>query len=66
MPDAKINDIGVYAIGDFQLSENLILTSGIRYDYRNMRSFPLETANTDRFEVDNTYSNVNGSCGYHL
>jgi len=63
MPDAKINDIGVYAIGDFQLSENLTLTSGIRYDYRNMRSFPLETANTDRFEVDNTYSNVNGSLG---
>lgn len=63
MPDAKINDIGIYAIGDFQLAENLILTSGIRYDYRNMKSFPLETTNTDRFEVDNTYSNVNGSLG---
>lgn len=63
MPDAKINDIGIYAISDFQLSENLILTSGVRYDYRNMRSFPTETANTDRFEVDNTYSNVNGSLG---
>jgi iron complex outermembrane recepter protein len=68
MPDAKINDVGVYAIGDFQLAENLTLTSGIRYDYRNMRSFPTETANTDRFEVDNTYNNVNGSLGitYHV
>lgn len=63
MPDADINDIGIYAIGDFQLSENLILTSGLRYDYRNMQSFPIATTNTDRFEIDNTYNSVNGSLG---
>jgi iron complex outermembrane receptor protein len=63
MPDAKINDIGLYVIDDFQLSENVILTSGLRYDYRNMKSFPLVTANTDRFEVDNTYNSINGSLG---
>jgi iron complex outermembrane receptor protein len=63
MPDAKINDIGLYAIGDFKLSENLTLTSGLRYDYRNMKSFPVATANTDRFEINNTYNNVNGSLG---
>jgi iron complex outermembrane receptor protein len=63
MPDAEINDIGLYTIGDFQLSENLILTSGLRYDYRNMKSFPVATTNTDRFEVDNTYNSVNGSLG---
>jgi iron complex outermembrane receptor protein len=63
MPDAEINDIGLYTIGDFQLSENLILTSGLRYDYRNMKSFPVATNNTDRFEVDNTYNSVNGSLG---
>lgn len=63
MPDADINDIGIYAIGDFQLSENLILTSGLRYDYRNMQSFPVATTNTDRFEIDNTYNSVNGSLG---
>jgi hypothetical protein len=40
MPDAKINDIGLYAIGDFKLAENLTLTTGLRYDYRNMKSFP--------------------------
>ena len=63
MPDAEVNDIGLYAIGDFQLSENLTLTSGLRYDYRNMQSFPVATANTDRFEVDNTYNSINGSLG---
>lgn len=63
MPDAKINDIGLYVIDDFQLSENLSLTSGLRYDYRNMKSFPLATTNTDRFEVDNTYNSINGSLG---
>ncbi|MGQ9800015.1 MAG: TonB-dependent receptor, partial [Ignavibacterium sp.] len=34
--DSKINDIGLYAIGNFTLSEKLTLTSGLRYDYRNM------------------------------
>lgn len=63
MPDAEINDIGIYVIDDFQLSENLILTSGLRYDYRNMKSFPVATTNTDRFEVDNTYNSLNGSLG---
>ncbi len=63
MPDAKINDIGFYAIGDFQLAKNLTLTSGLRYDFRNMKSFPVATDNTDRFTVDNTYNRVNGSLG---
>jgi iron complex outermembrane receptor protein len=64
MPDAKINDIGLYAIGDFLLKEKLTLTTGLRYDYRNMKSFPVPTAVTDRFEIDNTYKNVNGSFGF--
>jgi iron complex outermembrane receptor protein len=63
MPDAKINDIGVYAIGDYLLAEKLTLTTGLRYDYRSMESFPVATANTDRFKIDNTYNNVNGSLG---
>jgi iron complex outermembrane receptor protein len=63
MPDARINDIGLYAIGDFLLAEKFTLTTGLRYDYRNMESFPVPTENTDRFEVDNTYNNVNGSFG---
>jgi iron complex outermembrane receptor protein len=63
MPDAEINDVGLYTIGDFQLAEQLTLTTGLRYDYRNMASFPMPTANTDRFKIDNTYNNVNGSLG---
>jgi iron complex outermembrane receptor protein len=63
MSDADINDIGIYAIGDFQIADNLILTSGLRYDYRNMQSFPVATTNTDRFKVDNTYNSINGSLG---
>jgi len=63
MPDAEINDIGLYVIDDFQLTKNLILTAGVRYDYRNMKSFPEPTQNTDRFEVDETYNSINGSAG---
>jgi iron complex outermembrane receptor protein len=63
MPDAKINDIGLYAIGDFLLAEKFTLITGLRYDYRNMESFPVATDNTDRFKIDNTYNNVNGSLG---
>ncbi|MFW6370915.1 MAG: TonB-dependent receptor, partial [Bacteroidota bacterium] len=63
MPDSEVNDIGFYAIGDFKLSESLTFTSGLRYDYRKMQSFPLATVNTDRFEVDNIYNSVNGSLG---
>jgi iron complex outermembrane receptor protein len=61
--DSKIYDIGIYAIGDFTLSDKLNATAGLRYDYRNMQSFPLPTQTTDRFEVDNTYNNVTGSAG---
>lgn len=63
MLDAHINDLGLYAIGDFMLSEKLTFTSGLRYDYRNMESFPVATENTDRFKIDNTYNNINGSLG---
>jgi iron complex outermembrane recepter protein len=61
--DSEINDVGVYGIGDFNLSEKLTLTSGLRYDFRNMKSFPSPTQTTNRFEIDNTYHNLNGSLG---
>ncbi len=61
--DSRINDVGVYAIGDFTLSEKLTLTTGLRYDFRNMESFPVATQTTDRFKIDNTYNVVNGSIG---
>lgn len=61
--DSKINDIGLYAIGDFTLNEKLTLTTGLRYDYRNMQSFPTQTQTTNQFKVDNTYNVLNGSAG---
>lgn len=61
--DSEINDAGVYGIGDFNLSEKLTLTTGLRYDFRNMKSFPTPTQTTNRFEIDNTYHNLNGSLG---
>ncbi len=61
--DSKINDIGLYAIGDFSLNEQLTLTSGLRYDFRKMESFPTQTQTTNQFKVDNTYNVLNGSVG---
>ena len=61
--DSKINDIGAYVIGDFTLTKKLTLTSGLRYDYRNMESFPTQTQTTNQFKIDNTYNVVNGSVG---
>lgn len=61
--DSKINDIGAYVIGDFTLTEKLTLTSGLRYDYRNMESFPTQTQTTNQFKIDNTYNVLNGSVG---
>lgn len=63
MLDAKINDVALYTIGDFALSDQLTLTSGLRYDFRAMESFPIATANTNRFKIDNNYHNLNGSFG---
>ena len=61
--DSKINDVGLYAIGDFTLSEKLTLTSGLRYDFRNMESFPDPRQRTYDFVVDKTFNVVNGSAG---
>jgi len=61
--DSEINDLGIYAIGNFSLLEKLNLTGGLRYDYRVMQSSPAPTQTTNRFEIDNTYNVLNGSVG---
>ncbi|MDW8019956.1 MAG: TonB-dependent receptor [Chloroherpetonaceae bacterium] len=61
--DSEINDAGVYAIADFKLAEPLIFTGGLRYDFRNMKSYPTQTQTTNQFKVDNTYNNLTGSIG---
>lgn len=61
--DSEINDVGVYAIADLRLTESLILTGGLRYDFRAMKSFPTPTQTTNQFRIDNTYNNLTGSVG---
>jgi len=61
--DSKINDFGIYAIGDIKLNEKITATSGLRYDFRNITSDPIATQTTNRFEVDNTYNSLTGSLG---
>lgn len=61
--DSNINDIGIYAIGDFKLNDKLSSTSGLRYDYRKMSSDPVVTQTSDRFKVDNSYKSLTGSLG---
>lgn len=61
--DSKINDVGIYAIGDFTLNDKLTLISGLRYDFRNMESFPTSTQTTNQFKINNTYNVLNGSAG---
>ena len=61
--DSKINNFGIYAIGDFKLNEKITATSGLRYDYRNMTSDPVTTETTDQFAVNNSYNSVTGSLG---
>ena len=61
--DSKINDAGIYAIGDWAIHRNWNSTAGLRYDYRRMESFPTATQTTNQFKVDNTYNNLTGSLG---
>ena len=61
--DSKVNNFGIYAIGDFKLNDKITTTTGLRYDYRNMTSDPVATQTTDQFEVDNSYNSVTGSLG---
>jgi iron complex outermembrane recepter protein len=61
--DSEIDDFGVYAIGEFIPDPAFILSGGLRYDYRNMESFPVATAVTDRFKIENTYHSLTGSAG---
>ncbi len=61
--DSEIMDASLYTIGDFELSERFNSTVGLRFDYRQMESFPVATQTTDRFKIDNTFSNISGSAG---
>lgn len=61
--DAKVNDIGFFAINELMLSENLTLNSGLRYDFRKIQSFPDADAGVLKYKIDNDYSSLSGSLG---
>jgi len=63
MPDAKINDIGVFAVNDFSVNEKANIYSGIRYDNRTMTSTPFVSSGLTKYTVNNDYSSFSGSVG---
>ncbi len=63
MPDAKINDLGIFAVNDFTLSEKINLYAGIRYDLRKMESTPFQSSGLTKYTVDNEYDSFSGSVG---
>ncbi|MDP3358576.1 MAG: TonB-dependent receptor [Lutibacter sp.] len=63
MPDAKINDIGLFAVNDYQFNDNINLNAGIRYDSRTMESSPYQSAGLNKYTVDNKYNSFSGSIG---
>lgn len=63
MPDTKINDLGIFAVNDFTISEKINLYAGIRYDFRNMESTPFQSSGLTKYTVDNKYDSFSGSVG---
>lgn len=63
MPDAKIKDIGIFTVNEYQINENLNLFSGIRFDYRNMKSYPFQSTGLNKYTVNNEYNSISGSVG---
>lgn len=63
MPDAKINDLGIFAVNDFTFTENINLYAGIRYDVRKMESTPFQSSGLTKYTIDNEYDSFSGSIG---
>ncbi len=67
VPDAKINDFSVFAVGQFNFSKKIMLETGVRYDFRNIyvpeqnKGAPSNPDILEQFE--NNYNNVSGSVG---
>ncbi len=67
VPDAMINDFSVFAVGQFGISEKIMLETGLRYDFRNInvpeqsKSLPSNPEIIESF--NNDYHNLSGSAG---
>ena len=63
MPDATINDFGVFVVDEIDLSDALTLNAGLRYDMRTMKSYPFISTGVNKYEINNDYSSLSGSVG---
>ncbi len=68
IPDAKINDFGVFASGLFTWRENNNFQVGLRFDYRNTKTEEHLITHEDEVyifdAIDKTYNNFTASVGY--
>lgn len=63
MPDAKINDLGVFAVNDYAINDNFNFYTGLRFDSRTMKSTPFLSSGLNKYTVDKEFSNFSGSVG---
>ncbi|MBD3750444.1 MAG: TonB-dependent receptor [Sphingobacteriales bacterium] len=63
MPDAQINDLGVFAVNEFRFNDKINLYAGVRYDYRDMKSSPFTGTGITKFTVNNQFGSFSGSIG---
>ncbi|MCL7762229.1 TonB-dependent receptor [Polaribacter sp. Z014] len=63
MPDTNISDFGVFIVDEAEISDALTLNAGLRYDMRNMKSYPFNSSGIDKYQIDNNYSSLSGSVG---
>jgi iron complex outermembrane receptor protein len=73
IPDARLNDFSVFAIGQHLHWEKLMIEAGLRYDYRFIHVPEQEAGghshdagsgeNEEFIKIDKTYQNLSGSVG---
>ena len=68
IPNAKINDFGVFASGLFKWKENNNFQVGLRFDYRNIKTEEHLVTHEDEVHIfdaiNKTYNNFTASAGY--
>jgi len=68
IPNAKINDLGIFASGLFTWRENNSFQVGLRFDFRNIKTEEHIINHEDEVhifeDIDKSYNNFTGSVGY--
>ncbi|OQX80488.1 MAG: hypothetical protein B6D61_01865 [Bacteroidetes bacterium 4484_249] len=64
IPDARLNDFSVFAIGQHLHWEKLMIEAGLRYDYRYIHVPEQKTeGNSETIKINKAYHNLSGSVG---